>query len=181
MKHSFVQMLFFIFLFSSCTENVVTIEKAQQPISQERNRSEILSIAKNAPAMFISEEATRNASICHKTIDSLSMKAVHPKTRTSSVNNSIYVINYVNDEGYVMVSAKEGTPGVIAYIDEGHYDLEEINDVNTDIGMVTDMATAYLSSVGPLEPVNPINPRDTMRVSVGPFITVKWGQHNNQF
>lgn len=104
-----------------------------------------------------------------------------------------YIVNYKDNEGFVIVDSKDSTGCILAYIEEGHYSpFEEIN--NPEFKLYLDCIRYYYS--GPGEPTIPIV--DSTHVIVGPvpprpyydehegyweidsiiapLLTTKWGQ-----
>ncbi len=168
-------------LFSSCTENAIQLECVKQDTpTNNRTIEEILEIARNAPSTF--ESAATRSGQKTKEIDATSLKAIPGKsTRTGeNINTSLYAINYADNDGFVIVSGNQATPGVIAYIEEGEYDIEEIQDSDSEIGFITDLATGYVANATlPLVPIpDPSQPDTIFRIVVDPLITTKWGQDN---
>ena len=118
---------------ASCTENIVPTEVVK-PETKLENRTieDIIRIAQNAPSLFDGEDGTRGTTNASKEIDLSSITSITSKgmTRTSgAIDTLLYVMNYADNDGYVIVSSKQGTPGVIAYIEEGQYDISEIEEI----------------------------------------------------
>lgn len=164
----------------SCTENIVPTEVVKPEVKLEnRDLEEIIQIAQNAPSLFEGEDGTRRTTNAKKEIDLSSITSITNKgmTRTSGVIDTLlYVMNYADNDGYVIVSSKQGTPGVIAYIEEGQYDLEEINNNQTNIGYVTDLATTYINNTERIYDRIPFPGSDTVTFRINPLIQTKWGQ-----
>ncbi len=166
----------------SCTENIVPTEVVKPEVKIEnRAIEEIIRIAQNAPSLFDGEDGTRGTTDTTKEIDLSSITSITNKgmTRTSgAIDTLLYVMNYADNEGYVIVSSKQGTPGIIAYIDEGQYNIEDINNKNTDIGYVSDLAKSYINnSERVLEPI-PGLLSDTVTFRISPLMQTKWGQRD---
>lgn len=101
---------------ASCTENIVPTEVVK-PETKLENRTieDIIRIAQNAPSLFDGEDGTRGTTNASKEIDLSSITSITNKgmTRTSgAIDTLLYVMNYADNEGYVIVSSKQGTPGV---------------------------------------------------------------------
>ena len=182
MKKIIVQsVLLFTVSLISCTED--TVLPLDTPIQEKglNNRSieEIIKIAENAPLHFDAKDETRGTNNGRKEISLSSITAITNKGLTRSadtIDTLLHVINYENNEGYVIVSAAKGTPGVIAYIDEGQYNLQDINDNRTDIGYVTEQAIAYLNNTERLHELKPGLLSDTITFRISPLLQTKWGQ-----
>ena len=169
------------FLFASCSESTISVEPTAEYPKKGDNRSleEIIQIAQNAPVTFEGKDKTRNGSIAKKEIEHSSITCITNQrvTRTSGeIDTLLYVMNYADNEGYVIVSSKQGTPGVIAYIDEGAYDMAEIQDENSDIGYATKLASNYIANQRVI--YDPIPSSDTLTFFVGPLLETAWGQHD---
>ena len=164
----------------SCTENIVPTEVVKPEVKLEnRSLEEIIQIAQNAPSLFEGKDETRGTTNVKKEIDLSSITGITNKglTRTSgAIDTLLYVMNYADNNGYVIVSSKQGTPGVIAYIEEGQYDLDEIQNENTDIGYASKLASAYVASQRAIYEPRPLE--DTFTLSIGPLLETAWGQHD---
>ena len=164
----------------SCTENIVPTEVVKPEVKLEnRALEEIIQIAQNAPSLFEGKDETRGTTNVKKEIDLSSITGITNKglTRTSgAIDTLLYVMNYADNNGYVIVSSKQGTPGVIAYIEEGQYDLDEIQNENTDIGYASKLASAYVASQRAIYEPRPLE--DTFTLSIGPLLETAWGQHD---
>lgn len=182
MKKNFIPIIALLTIaVASCTENIVPTEVVKPEVKLEnRAIEEIIQIAQNAPSLFEGKDGTRGTTNATKEVDLSSITSITDKgmTRTSgAIDTLLYVMNYADNEGYVIVSSKQGTPGIIAYIDEGQYNIEDINNKNTDIGYVSGLAKSYISNTERiLEPISVIL-SDTLTLRVNPLIQTKWGQH----
>lgn len=47
------------------------------------------------------------------------------KSEALEVDTLIYLFNYANDEGYVFISADERAPGILAYIEDGYFNIQD--------------------------------------------------------
>ncbi|MBO5886128.1 MAG: C10 family peptidase [Bacteroidaceae bacterium] len=181
MKKNFIPIIALLTIaVASCTENIVPTEVVKPEVKLEnRAIEEIIQIAQNAPSLFESKDETRGTTNASKEIDLSSITSITNKdiTRTSSaIDTLLYVMNYADNKGYVIVSSKQGTPGVIAYIEEGQYDLDEIQNENTDIGYASKLASAYVASQKAIFEPRPLE--DTFTLSIGPLLETAWGQHD---
>ena len=181
MKKNFIPIIALLTIaVASCTENIVPTEVVKPEVKLEnRAIEEIIQIAQNAPSLFESKDETRGTTNASKEIDLSSITSITNKdiTRTSSaIDTLLYVMNYADNKGYVIVSSKQGTPGVIAYIEEGQYDLDEIQNENTDIGYASKLASAYVASQRAIFEPRPLE--DTFTLSIGPLLETAWGQHD---
>lgn len=181
MKKNFIPIIALLTIaVASCTENIVPTEVVKPEVKLEnRALEEIIQIAQNAPSLFEGKDETRGTTNVKKEIDLSSITGITNKdmTRTSSaIDTLLYVMNYADNNGYVIVSSKQGTPGVIAYIEEGQYDLDEIQNENTDIGYASKLASAYVASQRAIFEPRPLE--DTFTLSIGPLLETAWGQHD---
>lgn len=179
MKKKFLSIIALLTMaVASCTENIVPTEVVKSEVKCEnRSLEEIIHIAQNAPSLFESKDETRGTKNVKKEIDLSSITSITNKdiTRTSSaIDTLLYVMNYADNKGYVIVSSKQGTPGVIAYVEEGQYDLDEMQDNKSDIGYVVNLATNYIVNTNLNAGLLPF--LDTLIFTAGPFIETKWGQ-----
>lgn len=166
---------------ASCTENIVPTEVVK-PETKLKNRAieDIIRIAQNAPSLFDGEDGTRGTTKASKEIDLSSITSITNKgmTRTSgAIDTLLYVMNYADNEGYVIISSKQGTPGVIAYIEEGQYDMSEIEDKESDIGYVTKLASEYITTQNTIYEPLPFVKDDTLAFKIGPFLQTAWGRN----
>ena len=104
------------------------------------------------------------------------------KTSTNQLDTLMYVFNYENDEGFVIISASKMTPPILAFTDKGYYDPSEIQDnIGFEFVMyntrkyVSDSFRTPVRSHGPFTPIE-FEPIYTILSSVGNFINVQWGQ-----
>lgn len=108
-------------------------------------------------------------------------------SRSGMEDTLIYAVNYANDNGYALISAKEGSQEVLAVIDNGHFDIAETSS-NPGFKMFMDQAKAYVQE-NPGE--SPIVSRSTIpstltrvkyvtdsleNVNQNPKLQVAWGQ-----
>ncbi len=109
-----------------------------KPIGYVMSMGEIRSLALSAPKNYLLPRATTKSSVKRiKEIVSLSdLDGVAPirtctagdVSGTNAFVNNIYVVNYDNDEGYVIISADNRLPEILAFSDDGNipHDLDEI-------------------------------------------------------
>lgn len=190
MKTKFYLIAAVAILISACSNQDAFDDGANLPannhVSSIRSYEEALAIAQaSIPMLDNSSVGTRSTDIQRK-ID-LSEKKVFKlgaKTRTNeSINDTlIYVFNFENNEGFAMVSAAKNTEGLLAIVEQGHCDPDTPSEVE-GFEMFKDMAKEYvrraLEQKEP-EPLRIVELKDSITYSfsqVGPYVTVKWGQH----
>lgn len=168
------------------TESVSSLPAKQETASGFRSYDEALRIAQNSINMLAdSKPATRGTEKCRK-IDFRKSKVIRNVASTrgtfDGIDTLIYVFNFENNEGFALVSASKGTEGLLAITDKGHCDPDVRSEVE-GFEMFKEMAKDYVykASISFRAPDAPIvETRDSITYSyntVGPYVTVRWGQH----
>jgi hypothetical protein len=162
------------------------------PIKQDtkfgiRSYEEALKIAQSAiPMLENSNKNTRGYSEKREiNLEDCQIYKLDSKTRSSyNVNDTlIYVFNFEDNKGFVLVSASLGTDGILAIIEQGHCDVTKESGIG-GFDLFIEMAKDYVAHATPKAPTGSkgsgINIRsETIRdihYSVSPKLTVNWGQ-----
>lgn len=158
------------------------VKKSQNTI---RSYEEALAIAQaSIPMLEESTTFTRSGDNIRK-IDLKDRKVfkLDAKTRTNSdINDTlIYVFNFEDNAGFALVSASKNTEGLLAITEQGYCD-PNVKSENEGFEMFKEMAKQYVLQSSPIvrTPSDPIvETKDSITYSfstVGPYVTVKWGQ-----
>lgn len=183
------KILFFIctICFFSCSKEFETTNvELNFNNSSLRNVDEARAIAENA-ADFGKTASTRNNGNS-KQIEPNYVAITLPKTRSIYGNQDtlLYVFNYMNNEGFAVISASKQTIGLIAVTELGHFSsLEEcenkalvsyLRSAAYEIQNV-ESASSFVVAPDTLTMLRVQN--DTIyKKNITPLLTVKWGQRN---
>ena len=178
MRH-YIPLFFLIcFLSSSCTKTFSpSIDIIQDPYctpnkSGNNRYSEVFSIASEALKRFYPE--TKGGT------DTKNIRNVIPyvnRTRSADADTLFYIVNYGNNDGFCLVSAKKSVEPILAITENGYYDGGETGNAGFDIyisGLV-----AELSSIGDGGIIIQPDIVDTIRfteLTVGPILETTWHQ-----
>lgn len=169
------KLLVFILVatFASCTEEMDSVEYPEFSSSHLRSYSEAIEIAQRGISMLEGNSGTRSENGTRRKIDMNGFKCVTSKpTRSGDVDTLLYVVNFEDNQGYAIVSARRDVEGLLAVTESGSYDPLHKSE-NEGLNMFMDLASGY--ERGPLIPVPGHEPIVT-RFYKGPYITVRWGQ-----
>ena len=167
--------------FGACS-NEIDGEQAMHKM-RLRSQDEAIQIAENAYSAFLgkSSRATNNMVKDDGTF------AIKGRASRGQSNDTImYVVNFKDDAGFALVSAKPNTEGLIGIAEEGHYTPGE--DCNNGAfesylsNAINYIETQSLSNFPPVDTIinHPGHPDpgtfvDEVIASVGPKVKVKWG------
>ena len=185
-QYSFI--LIVVLLLIGCQDN--DFENSSENVSSsEHNQSSTISIeeAKAIAINFLNKiEPTTRSMGC----DVSDVLVWHSKEFTNTTRSTrfvselpdtmIYIVNFENEQGYVLVSAKRKCSGVLAYIEEGHFaPTEEIDNPGFKIflnGVSKLLAdnTRDMGFGGGLMPHDPV----PMILSIPKLIQTKWHQRS---
>lgn len=189
MKKSIISMMV-IALMTACT-NQETIESVPVLTEQStvnnniRSYEDALKIAQSSIAMLESSKASSRGISTGRKIDLNKSKVVTLDNKTRSdagiKDTLIYVFNFENNEGFVLISASKNTESVLAITEKGYYNPDEPTEP-TGFDMFMDLAKLYVSSAPTVEGKggNRLQ-KDSIGHSfsdIGPYLTVQWGQRN---
>lgn len=144
--------------------------------SQTRTIDDALVIAEQAKAMLGEEANTRSTQM--REIDRENVRVIcKSKTRSLSsdgLDTLIYVVNYVDDEGFAIISANPATEALLGVTGKGCYD--DAVAENEGLALFMEMAEGYVRNrvVTSIDPF--IEVLTTLIDSLNPLITVDWGQ-----
>ena len=169
------KLLVFILVatFASCSEEMDSVEYPEFTSSHLRSYSEAIEIAQRGISMLEGNSGTRSENGTRRKIDMNGFKCVTSKpTRSGDVDTLLYVVNFEDNQGYAIVSARRDVEGLLAVTESGTYDPLHKSE-NEGLNMFMDLASGY--EFGPLIPI-PGPESITSYYYCGPYITVKWGQ-----
>lgn len=152
------------------TDLSLDVDRSHKAVT--RSYEEALSIASSSLSFFPSTRGDVNRIID----ESNSFVVRNDKTTRSTASlpdTLFYVFNFTGNNGFAVVSALSSTEGLIAVTEEG--DFQSSLKENPGFSFMMDRAKDYLTR-GNFDPV--IEPIDTTLIqSVGPRISVAWGQN----
>lgn len=108
---------------------------------------------------------------------------VNKHSRSNASDTLLYVVNFENDNGFAIISAKNEIMPILAVVEKGNFDPQEKTD-NPGFNMFLDHAICF-SSGGGFVPDPPVTPEkriefkiecDTIEDSGSPLIKSQWGQ-----
>lgn len=160
MKITFHPLSLSFLLMVSCGDCVSLVEPDSSPLpksekttvfyttsSLDRGLDEAVKIAEEAVGMFVESNSSR-ASV-NREIDLSNggiRYIVDPSTsRSSSVDTLLYIINYKDNAGFAVISAKRSTEPVIAVIESGRFTSLEESD-NPGFSICMKMAIDYVAN-----------------------------------
>ena len=189
--------LFFLFtlVVVSCTNQADfvadKVTNQNHIISSELNKrsySEALNAAYNVINNFDEKGVTRsNGDIKRLNLTNGVKYVTSPSsslTRSASdePDTLMYVFNFEDEEGFIIISASKNTPPMLALTDNGYYDPSEEQEnkgfeqiMNNTIQYVSESFRTPMRIQGPLTPIT-LDPIYTLLSSVGNFTSVQWGQ-----
>lgn len=168
----------------------------QYVINNRRSFEEVVAVAENSISMLLNDDVETRSHESERTLNlSEGVKVIcESKTRANSagtINDTLlYIFNFNDDHGFAVVSASRQTEPLIAIVEEGNYDPDELTG-NPAFDTFMQMAKSYVSSndnnpkeelfvVGNSTSSNPIMCRpvyDTIyNKKVEPLVSVRWGQ-----
>lgn len=176
----------FILVTASCNNEIMEFEEFKKPETtiQPKTRSinEAIEIANNAAQEFFGVTRAaggRNADVNNVDIITSSL------TRSSGSNDTLlYIVNYEDNNGFAVISAKKDADALLAVTEQGSYTPDS---ENIGFNMFMDMAQAYAAKSilppgveegGTLFPIKEYKETfDTIaNITVLPKVEVQWGQ-----
>lgn len=135
MKHLFFYAVLFSLIFSSCSEDdVINIDdvNGEMLVSYKVTPDEAQIIVQDFIAMTGVDTQTRNVGVAlgreisHIGVLRNSLTDTRSQETGSSVglDTLMYVVNFSNNNGFVLVAADKRTEPIFAFIDEGNLDFE---------------------------------------------------------
>ena len=191
MKKGIISMMV-IALMTACT-NQETIESVPVLTEQStvnnniRSYEDALKIAQASITMLDGYKSSTRGKLNSRKIDlDNSRNVIKYKNKTRSnlgINDTlIYVFNFENEEGFVLVSASEKTEAVLAITEQGSYNPEVKSEI-AGFELFIDLAKEYVAYTSKDENCKTCTRGlqvDTFvhnyTITVEPYVTVKWGQ-----
>lgn len=179
-----ISFTFGILALTACTDELVSNDigsentiNATSDVSLTRTADEVLDIANKAVKWFGEENASLSRS---KTME---ISCITTKAGSRTANDTLlFVVNYGNDNGFAIISAKKDHDGLLAVTNNGTY-TEGVEFDNPGMNMMMKNAIAYASiPIDPILPPVPENPKmmewviDTISsIDVAPRLSTAWG------
>lgn len=159
-----------------------------QSVSNKRTYQEALEIAQNSLSILEKGDGVTRKSSNRRIIDKnpiiVGSKHNQMRSATGSIDTLLYVFNFINDNGFAVISASKDTESILAITENGHYSVNEQSEIE-GLNIFMDLAKNYVMMSHP--PFNPRPPYDYTDIKdsiavhesyTGPFVTVQWGQHD---
>lgn len=183
-----IYLFAFAALFVACEKE----EMSTPLLSVEDPLAEVIRIAQEGAAML---DDAQTRSVVARRIDRSSISCkINPATRAGEADDTLYyVVNYADNAGFAIVSADENASDgarLIAVTESGSYTAGEKTE-NEGFNMYVDMLSAYFGEPSNKDSLLLIQPSpeymgDSITEytsyeyseweSVGPLVSVKWGQ-----
>ena len=129
MRKTIFVFISFFSLFSCTTENELVYQKHSTtvPVVNKRSLAEALEIAQEAISLLGTQQS-RSGDI--RTVDMKNVQYLSSNKNSRSQNDDtlLYVINYVDNKGFAVVSANPNTEGLIAVTEKGTYSSTSLTD-----------------------------------------------------
>lgn len=124
MKKNYLSILLGIIVLLSCTKTPVNLSQFSNSkktnTSYDRSIEEMKSIAIESVDFFSKRISTRGENSAYRIKDIIPVKSL--ETRAKSEKTDIYVVNFYEDAGFVLVGGKKYLPEIIAFVEGGNYD-----------------------------------------------------------
>lgn len=187
MKKNYFISAMMLITFIACTndkfEDLSIKETKQQKVSRVLTPEEAIEIASDAISMLDDFNGTR-ATVDRKVdIDNVKYRVIETSRNNNNPDTLYYVVNYVDNAGFAIVSAERGEKApLVAITKKGNYIPGEKTG-NPGFDMYIDMMEAQMSSKynnsskndGPLEIIR-TDFIDYGWTTVGPLTTTEWSQ-----
>ena len=193
MKTKLLSIFALAIMMASCSNQELIDSDFQHPAPQQtssiRSYEEALQIAQASIQMVDGQAQTRAVSPRKIALNDTKVCKLDAKTRTSSDMNDtlMYVFNFEDNQGFVIISACKNAEALIAVTEKGHYDPAVRSD-NENFNFYMDMAKKHIASMPRFDPgLIPDDPIyeivDTTFYLYGthtvtPYVTVNWGTYN---
>lgn len=147
-----------------------------------RSYEDALKIAQASISMLNDSKSSTRGELNTRKIDLDNSKKVvklDNKTRSDlGVNDTlIYVFNFENNEGFVLVSAYKNSEALLAITEKGHY-VPNVKTPNEGFNLFIDMAKQYIINRGSeidTTECEYVNEYIYTHNYTGPYVNVKWG------
>lgn len=176
-----------LFIACACTNEEYVLESVanqETGMSNTRSMSEVLQIANNA-AQLLQGAQTRSVI---RTVDPIATQyVITPSTRNAGGNDTLlYIVNYVNEQGFAVISANRQAEGLLAVVEQGSYGVDgKYYTDNPGFTAFMEQAEAYARSIQSLPPIidegnvpmeQKIINDTTYNNTIEPLVGVRWGQ-----
>lgn len=179
-------------IIAACSNHEAIDSAPMTPIKSSfnniRSYEDAMKIAQASISMLNDpKSSTRGESNTRKIDLDNSKKVVKLDAKTRSdlcINDTlIYVFNFQDNEGFILVSASENTEPILAITEQGYYNPEERSEI-VGFELFMSMAKNYVATASKQASRSYTRAlqKDTIihsyTVNAGPYVTVKWGQHH---
>ena len=165
----------------------VPMTPIKSSVNNIRSYEDAMKIAQASISMLNDpKSSTRGESNTRKIDLDNSKKVVKLDAKTRSdlcINDTlIYVFNFQDNEGFILVSASENTEPILAITEQGYYNPEERSEI-VGFELFMSMAKNYVATASKQASRSYTRAlqKDTIihsyTVNAGPYVTVKWGQN----
>jgi len=189
MKHEFASAVLCLLVALYGCDSIEEAETLLNPsedisinVSDYRTHDEIMTIVNDALKLLNENPYSRSYQI--REIDnSNEIKYVISSShgRGGNADTLMYIVNFKDEKGFAVISAKKNQDPILAVTESGHYSNKEECD-NPGLSLFMDMAENYIAnSRGTKRPGDPTQEEYIRRVfvsgdSVLPRISLEWGQ-----
>lgn len=169
MKKNVFLIFAFLFLASCSNEEIVINDSSLQINSCDKiSEEQAIAIANSFKAAFSSLSRT-NFTISE-------VVPISTNSSRSSVDTLIYAVNYNNNDGFVLVSAKKSVEPIIGYVEKGSFNAGEANE-NENFQFYLELAKEYVNNNSTdITPVPVPIPSYEITLTIPNKLDVSWGQ-----
>ncbi len=167
----YIFLIFAGFFLANCSNEEIVINNSslQANSCNKISEEQAIAIANSFKAAFSSPSRTNST-----------ISEVVPISANSSRSNAdtlIYAINYDENSGFVLVSAKKGVEPIIGYVEKGSFNAEHANE-NVNFQFFLEQAKEYIHNAAPVitDKPEPI-PTYTTYSIIPTRLEVAWGQY----
>lgn len=164
------------FIFDS--EPVTWSSEIEQMIPATRTVKDAILIANSAKSMLDNNEVSRASN--YREIDEGGIQFITDAKSRSGNDTLIYIVNYKDNSGFAVISARTTCDSILAVTESGHYDVNNGTD-NPGLAMFMDYAVSYVREAPSVrsimrKPAYQDIVTTTKTDSVSPRVKVDWGQ-----
>lgn len=101
------------------------------------------------------------------------------KENETEADTYYYIFNNVEQGGFVIVSADDATEQILAYSDDGYFDVNDIPEGVQELldGYQSEINYVRINGLIPDDPAT-ILPDETAKQAIAPYLSTLWGQDN---
>ena len=144
-----VSLLLALSLFSCANEEPIKLDSQSSPDDaiasgidiNRRSGEEAIALAKAMTNQLYPQSAVSRSSDVTVSLEAITT----PNSRGTDADTLIYVVNYEDNQGYVLVSAPRHATPILAVVDKGNYNPETGSD-NPGLNFFLDAAREYVAS-----------------------------------